>query len=38
MAIRTDQLLANLFALIDQQVGLSNDALGTFADDGVAPV
>jgi predicted AlkP superfamily pyrophosphatase or phosphodiesterase len=38
MAIRTDQLLAKLFALINQQVGLSNVVVVLSADHGVAPL
>lgn len=37
MAIRTDQLLAKLFAAIDQQVGLRNTVIVLSADHGVAP-
>jgi predicted AlkP superfamily pyrophosphatase or phosphodiesterase len=38
MAIRTDQLIAKLFALIDQQVGLSKVIIVLSADHGVAPL
>ena len=38
MSIRTDQLLAKLFRLIDQKVGLQNVIIVLTADHGVAPV
>ncbi len=38
MAIRTDQLLAKLFQLIDQKVGLANVVIVLTADHGVAPL
>src|SRR5271165_3707013 len=38
MSIRTDQLLAKLFELIDQKVGLQNVIIVLTADHGVAPV
>lgn len=37
MSIRTDQLLAKLFRLIDQKVGLKNTVIVLSADHGVAP-
>jgi len=37
MAIRTDQLLAKLFHVIDQKVGLRNTLIVLSADHGVAP-
>jgi Type I phosphodiesterase / nucleotide pyrophosphatase len=38
MSIRTDQLLQNLFKLIDEKVGLQNAIIVLTADHGVAPV
>jgi predicted AlkP superfamily pyrophosphatase or phosphodiesterase len=38
MAIRTDQLLAKLFHVIDQKVGLANTVIVLTADHGVAPL
>ncbi len=38
MAIRTDQVLAKLFQLIDQKVGLKNTVIVLTADHGVAPI
>jgi predicted AlkP superfamily pyrophosphatase or phosphodiesterase len=37
MAIRTDQLLAKLFAVLDKEVGMSNVVVVLSADHGVAP-
>ncbi len=38
MAMRTDQLIGNLFRIIDQQVGLKNVIVVLSADHGVAPL
>ena len=38
MAIRTDQLLAKLFRLVDEKVGMKNVVIVLSADHGVAPV